>query len=794
MPGRQSRQTSCYRLLQVHPAAPAELITAIYWRLVGRAQVSGGSEESTDARMRELSRAYQVLSDPVKRAAYDRSMRFGELEELPSLPPGRSSGTFNGDPAGESNGQAWVDYYELLRVDPAAEPPVIEEAYAIMRDQYEASVESGEAPPELLELLDEAFETTRNAARRIRYDAERPQYLEAASAAAAPAVARVAATAAAPAAALERSAPTDRDSALFNASLVLSAVSALCLLVGMATASLELTDYGIAKSFPVSFYLGLFLLPLASACLWFTNRRVDVIILVQLLLLLIAIWLSPYLLESTARFRSSYKNFSAVDWLLDGNGFDPDVVVYHNWPFFPVLMSGVMKVTGLSPTQMLGLFPFFIQIAYLFPLTYLLRVFRPAGNAWWAGVWFFFLFNWTGQDYFAPQAVAFLMFLCLLALFAHITARKDGYFALPSMALVLGLYGCLVLTHVLTAGIVVAIMAALTLSGQLKQRSVVLACGVMFVAWQIYGASSFFEFSQDRIEDNILDLQDFFNLNVGSRLAGAPDHIVVGRLRMVLALVAGAVAAICFLMRVTERHDRRSLLLMRQGAGTTRDAIASLGQRSLMYLWQPAPFAVFCFIALVAVAPLYVYGGEMLIRSLLLSLPAFSLLVAGAFSWRTPIIAVVALMAVVAPLHIIARYGNELYDYVSPGELEGFNYVSTLGPANIYGGYPAGTFENTRQLDWRYGIKPGKSKPPDADGYLRPDQHRWFNPDWPIYVAISRGDDAAAQLFYNQPQFIDNLKAEVDRRCNFEPVFENVDFALYRFRDTCEPAASRGTR
>jgi DnaJ domain len=788
MPERRSGQPSCYRLLQVHPAAPVELITAVYWRLVGRAQVSSDNDRETEDRMRELSRAFNVLSDPVKRAAYDRSMRLGDLHELPKLPGGSPAGT-NGDPAGGSNGRAWVDYYDLLRVDPGAEPPVIEEAYNVMRERYGESIAAGEAPPELLPLLDEAFQTTRNSARRIRYDAERPQYLEAAAAALP--VARVAPRLVAPAAPLEQPRAADRDSVLFNASLVLSAVSALCILVGMATASLELTDYGIAKSFPLSFYLGLFLLPLASACLWFTNRKVDVIILVQLLLLLIAIWLSPYLLESTARFRSSYKNFSSVDWLLDGNGFEPDLVIYHNWPFFPVLMSGVMKVTGLSPTQMMGLFPFFIQIAYLFPLTYLLRVFRPAGNAWWAGVWFFYLFNWTGQDYFAPQAVAFLMFLSLLALFAHITARRDGYFSLPSMALVLGLFGCLALTHVLTAGIVVAIMIALTLSGQLKQRSVVVACSVMFVAWQIYGAASFFEFSQDRIEDNVLDLQDFFNLNVGSRLAGAPDHVVVGRLRMVLALVAGAVAAICFLMRVTERHDRRSLLLMRQGAGTTREAIASLGQKSLMYLWQPAPFAVFCFIALIAVAPLYVYGGEMLIRSLLLSLPAFALLVAGAFSWRTPIIAVVALMAVVAPLHMIARYGNELYDYVSPGEIEGFEYVSTLGPANIYGAYPAGTFENTRQLDWRYGIKPGKSKPPDADGYLRPDQHRWFNPDWPIYVAISRGDDAAAQLFYNQPQFIENLKAEIGRRCNFEPVFENEDFALYRWHETCESAVSR---
>jgi hypothetical protein len=570
---------------------------------------------------------------------------------------------------------------------------------------------------------------------------------------------------------------------------MLSALSALCLTIGVATSSLELNDIGLVKSFPASFYLGLVLLPLASACLWLTNRKVDGIVLGQLLVLLIVIWLVPYFLEETARFRSSYKNYSAVDWLVRGDGFAPDTVVYHNWPFFPVITGAVMKVTGISPTQMMGLFPFLIQLAYLFPLTYLLRVFRPNGNGWWAGVWFFYLFNWTGQDYFSPQALAFFLFLCMLALFAHVTARNGGLFQTRTMALFLALYGCIVLAHVLTAGIIVAIVAMLTLGRQLKQRSVLVTAAVMFIAWQIYGAASFFQFSQDRIEDNILDLQDFFNLNVGSRLAGSPDHVLVGRLRMALTLIAGGVAFTCFLMRVTERQDRRNLFLIRRGTDSTWQAITSLRVRNLMYIWQPAPFAVFCFLGLVLVAPLYVYGGEMLIRSLLFSLPAFALVVAGAFAWRTPAIAVVAMLAIVAPLHMIARYGNELYDYVSPAEVEGFNYVATIGPANVYGAYPAATFENTKELDWRYGIKPGKSKPPDFDGYLRPDQHHWRNPDWPIYVALNRGDDAAAHLFYNRDNFIPQLEAEISRRCNFVLEFENEDFSLYRYNRVCDDQA-----
>jgi len=830
MPKKPSQEATAYSLLQVHPSAPPELISASYWRLMGRAQVSGKGGHASAAVVRRLNDAYRVLSDPTKRDAYDRSLKLTPFTLADKAPAGAHSDSGDAGRAEGSNGIAaeTPDYYELLCIDPSAETAVIEGAYEVMRNHYVSMVATGEVSPDALDLLERAYQTTRSPERRRIYDAERAPVAPAPAAdppvVEPPAPAKIrkkspakpkrpratkakpelkpkptrrAESAQKPAATravalLTRKSPIDRDAALFTTSLILSAISALCIVIGMATASLELNDYGLANSFPTPFYLGLVLLPLASACLWLTNRKVDGIIIAQLLLLLVAIWLAPYLLEETARFRSSYKNFSSVDWLVDGDGFAPDLVVYHNWPFFPVIMTAIVKVTGISPSTLMGLFPFLIQLAYLFPLTHLLRVFRPSGNAWWAGVWFFYLFNWTGQDYFAPQALAFFFFLCLLALFAHVTSRNGGYFQLRGMALFLALYGCLVLTHVLTAGVVVAILAMLTLGGQLKQRSVLVVSAVMFAAWQLYGADAFFNFSQDRIEDNILDLQDFFNLNVGSRLAGAPEHVVVGRLRMALTLIAGGVALTCFLMRITERYDRRNLFLMRRGSDTTMHAIGSLRLPNVMYIWQPAPFAVFCFLGLIVVAPLYVYGGEMLIRSLLFSLPAFALIVAGAFAWRTPAIAVVAMFALVAPLHMIARYGNEYYDYVSPQEVQGFNYVSNLGPANVYGAYPAATFENTRELDWRYGIKPGKSKPPDFDGYLRPDQHAWRNPDWPIYVAVSRGDAAAAHLFYNQDSFIPQLQEEINRRCNFVPVFENNDFSLYRYRADCGELVSTG--
>ncbi len=64
-------QLDCYGILQVHPKAEKEVIDAAYRKLAAKyhpdvSQVSDASE-----RMKQINTAYEVLSDPIKRAAYD---------------------------------------------------------------------------------------------------------------------------------------------------------------------------------------------------------------------------------------------------------------------------------------------------------------------------------------------------------------------------------------------------------------------------------------------------------------------------------------------------------------------------------------------------------------------------------------------------------------------------------------------------------------------------------------------------------------------------------------------------
>ncbi|HSV30496.1 MAG TPA: DnaJ domain-containing protein [Atribacteraceae bacterium] len=68
-----------YATLQVHTEADREVIGAAYRRLAAKYHPDVNTSPDAADQMKRLNEAYEVLSDPVRRAAYDRSrgMTFG---------------------------------------------------------------------------------------------------------------------------------------------------------------------------------------------------------------------------------------------------------------------------------------------------------------------------------------------------------------------------------------------------------------------------------------------------------------------------------------------------------------------------------------------------------------------------------------------------------------------------------------------------------------------------------------------------------------------------------------------
>jgi curved DNA-binding protein CbpA len=164
----KSEHRTYYETLQVHPAAPFDLVTAAYWRL-NHELAGDGSGNGAVQRRHELTQAYGVLADPARRDAYDLELGLPPRESAPEARRGKPL-VRKLLPGGL---QAEPDYYEIIRVQPDAMPGIIEDAYETMRTHYLRLVGTGHAPIELLDVLEEAYSVTSDAERRKAYDARR---------------------------------------------------------------------------------------------------------------------------------------------------------------------------------------------------------------------------------------------------------------------------------------------------------------------------------------------------------------------------------------------------------------------------------------------------------------------------------------------------------------------------------------------------------------------------------------------------------------------------------------------
>src|SRR5881397_3349807 len=144
-----------YQILQVHPAAPLDLITAAYWRLVGQAQTAV-PDKASEVAVYHLTRSYQLPPQVPKRRKSSWVSAIWQTE--PGSAPAEDPG---------------VDYYELLRLDPLANPAIIAEAYTSIRNCYLRLVELGKVTPALVDLLEEAHEVISDPERRRQYDRAR---------------------------------------------------------------------------------------------------------------------------------------------------------------------------------------------------------------------------------------------------------------------------------------------------------------------------------------------------------------------------------------------------------------------------------------------------------------------------------------------------------------------------------------------------------------------------------------------------------------------------------------------
>ena len=328
------------------------------------------------------------------------------------------------------------------------------------------------------------------------------------------------------------------------------------------------------------------------------------------------------------------------------------------------------------------------------PLLVIMRALTVNRQLGWLAIWCFYLANWVGQDYFSPQALAFLLYLVVLAAlltwlratpprpvrWARLRAapgEEDPGIAVPAatratlVALVMLMFAAIVASHQLTPFALLPGTIALVGLRRCFARGLPLAMALIVTAWLSYMAASYLGGHAGALTAGIGNLDSTVTQGVGARLHGDRGHVFVTHARIAVALGFWVLAALGALRRARKGHDDLSAIAL--GVGPF-----------VLPLLQP-------------------YGGEIFLRIFLFSLPLTAFFVAALFLTpfslgrrRAMALALSGLTVMAAITLLLTRYGNEQMDWFSRDEVTAVQRLYQAAP-------PGSTLVSwTGSLPWKY--------------------------------------------------------------------------------------------
>ncbi|MGH3097671.1 MAG: hypothetical protein ACRDMV_16935 [Streptosporangiales bacterium] len=355
---------------------------------------------------------------------------------------------------------------------------------------------------------------------------------------------------------------------------------------------------------------------------------------------------TPAVLYGTLRYAWAYKHVGIVDYILRTGTVDPSIsvnAIYHNWPGFfagsALLSSAAGQQNSLPITlEMASWAPVAFNLMNLLVLRYLFRGLTRNRQLVWLALLFFFIINWVGQDYFSPQAMAYVLYLAVVGLLVRwVNDRTRNALFVVIVAVVAA-------SHQITPMMLFLAVSALVLLRRTRGRYVpIIAVGIIS-AWAFTAA-------RDYTVDNIEGLIAGFT----HPLSNAETTLD------------------------NSTSDSAAQLLVLWGGRFTACAATALAVLGAWRSWRQGTPRLTATILMILPAALVVvagFGGEAVLRAYLFAAPFIAFLAAEAcFPWgrralpfRNALVAVVAANLFV-PGFLLSYYGKEQENYFTPAEV-----------------------------------------------------------------------------------------------------------------------------
>ena len=553
-------------------------------------------------------------------------------------------------------------------------------------------------------------------------------------------------------------------------------------------------DLGLLQVLPVLFWVALGLLTLGFTVTLWAERITRVLPTVYVLTLITILHATISVLYPTLRYQWSWKHVAVVDAMLRHAGpvTNPGFLnIYNYWPGFFVMNGFVLHFTGLQTAMGYARWATpAANVLMIGPLVLLYRTITRNRKLIWGAIWIYFSCSWIGQDYFAPQTFAFLLFVTMIGLvLKQLPQATPGKHPVPAWAappppdiggsakgwspglfvMVVLMQLVIVSSHQLTPLMVIVTLAALSLPR--RNRRIVLPVLVSAVLLQ---AVWFATVSRPFIAANLPSFIQALTApdsNAPTWLSGlgtpAPGQFV-------LSWIDRGLSAAVILLAVTA--------------------------------WFRRPWTRRTPLPLLAIAPLPMpalnsYGGEMIFRTYMFALPATAMLTATLVlpamrPVRLRAVASFALFMYFLLGFVFGYYGKEAMNYFTPQEAAATAYLDQVAPT---GSTIFSITNNIPNIDNHYDLysrviiawnSPQNQRLLVRDPLAGLEEAISLDaPPGPVYLILNRGQIEESYITGIMPtNIVSRLEAAVDRSHLFAPIFRNADAVVYVLVDRSAPA------
>ena len=346
------------------------------------------------------------------------------------------------------------------------------------------------------------------------------------------------------------------------------------LVAGAAIAAADPADidgYGLVAAVPWWFYVGIALLLTALfGHLHAGGRPGHIGAVVNLACLIVVLHGLPGFVEPEPRFPVAWLHAGFASQIADEGKLLPLLDARFSWAGFFSGAAFLERVAGAHDVIWLLRFaPVAVNAAAALAVFALARALGTTMSRSIAAATIFVFVNWIGQDYFAPQAVGYVLVVTLVATVLTyfssqpradrrlvrlvgttatfpepVTGRNATFVYLACVFVSAGI----IASHQLSPPMLVAMLLALTYVGRIRTRLLGAIIGLGFILWMSHAAEIYWVGHLDDLFGQVGDVTGVLNSNVSQRTGpGSPARSLVVRGRMALMLATWALAAMAMI-------------------------------------------------------------------------------------------------------------------------------------------------------------------------------------------------------------------------------------------------------